>query len=41
MVFKLAHAAQRHWRKLNASQLLGDVVAGVLFQDGIQAKAAA
>ena len=41
MVFKLAHAAQRHWRKLNASRLLGDVVAGVLFQDGIiQSKAA-
>jgi len=41
MVFKLAHAAQRHWRKLNSSELLGDVVAGILFQDGIQAKAAA
>ncbi|MDZ4828895.1 MAG: hypothetical protein SGJ09_01695 [Phycisphaerae bacterium] len=41
MVFKLARAAQRHERGLNSCELLGDVVAGVLFQDGIQAKAAA
>ena len=34
MVFKLAQAAERKWRKLNGHVLLGDVLRGVRFQDG-------
>jgi putative transposase len=41
MVWKLAQAAERHWRALNGgSQLLEDVVAGVRFKDGIKDVAA-
>ena len=40
MVFKLALAAQKTWRALNASQLITDVLDGVLFVDGIKKKAA-
>jgi len=40
MVFKLAHAAQRSWRKLNGHQLLADVIQGVRFIDGTKAIAA-
>ena len=40
MVFKLAHAAQRTWRKLNNHQLLTDVIHGVRFIDGIKELAA-
>jgi transposase-like protein len=40
MVFKLAHAAQRSWRKLNGHQLLTDVIHGVRFIDGIKELAA-
>lgn len=40
MVFKLAHAAQRSWRKLNGHQLLTDVIRGVRFIDGIKELAA-
>ena len=39
MVFKLALAAQRKWRKLNAAQLLADVITGVRFEDGIKVAA--
>jgi putative transposase len=34
MVFKLCELAQKHWRKLNGSQLLVDVISGVPFVDG-------
>lgn len=34
MVFKLAAAAAKRWRKLNGSSLLADVIQGVKFQDG-------
>jgi hypothetical protein len=34
MVFKLAQAAERKWRKINGHALLGDVIRGVRFQDG-------
>jgi transposase-like protein len=34
MVFKLAQQAEKGWRRLNASALLADVVAGVQFVDG-------
>jgi transposase-like protein len=40
MVFKLAQSAERHWRKLNKSELLVDVVKGVRFEDGIKRIAA-
>jgi len=34
MVFKLASAAEKGWRKLNGSALLAEVIQGVKFQDG-------
>ena len=40
MVFKLVKEAERHWRKLNGSQLLAKVVMGVKFIDGVMEKAA-
>ncbi len=40
MVFKLANQAERHWRKLNSSELLMKVVQGATFVDGIMEKAA-
>ncbi len=33
MVFKLAQAAERKWRKLGRHQLLGDVIRGIQFKD--------
>jgi hypothetical protein len=39
MVFKLAKEAERHWRKLNSSELLAKVVEGVKFIDGVMEKA--
>jgi putative transposase len=36
MVFKLAQTAERHWRRLNGSQRLPDVIQGVKFIDGIK-----
>ncbi|MBI2767695.1 MAG: IS256 family transposase [Chloroflexi bacterium] len=35
MVFKLVRHAQRHWRKLDAHQLIPEVLAGRRFVDGI------
>ena len=40
MVFKLAQTAERHWRVLNGSKLMADVVRGVRFTDGIKEHAA-
>ncbi len=40
MVFKLALAAEKRWRRLNGSALLPDVINGVQFVDGIKAVAA-
>ena len=34
MAFKLVKPAQNHWRKLNGSTLLPEVIAGVIFKDG-------
>ena len=34
MVFKLASAAEKRWRKLNGSTLLAEVIQGVKFHDG-------
>jgi len=39
MAFKLALAAQEHWRKLNAPHLVGLVRAGVKFRDGTRVAA--
>lgn len=39
MVFKLAQAAERKWRKLNGHALLRDVIRGVQFKDGIKVAA--
>jgi putative transposase len=36
MVFKLAQSAERHWRKLNGSTVLPEVIRGVRFVDGIR-----
>lgn len=40
MMFKLADLAQTHWRKLNGSDVLADVILGVKFKDGIKVAAA-
>lgn len=34
MAFKLVESAENHWRKLNGSTLLPEVIAGVIFKDG-------
>jgi len=34
MVFKLANAAERHWRRLDGSDRLAQVIEGVRFRDG-------
>jgi transposase-like protein len=39
MVFKLAQAAERKWRKLDAHQLLGDIIQGTVFKDGTKVAA--
>jgi len=36
MVFKLAQSAERHWRRLNGSTLLPEVIRGVRFVDGVR-----
>ncbi len=41
MVFKLAEAAEKKWRRLNGSALVRDVIDGVQFKDGIRAEGAA
>ena len=40
MVFKLMESASKHWRTLNASTLLGDVIAGIIYVDGVKENAA-
>jgi putative transposase len=34
LVFKLARSAERHWRRLNGSDRLAEIVRGVRFRDG-------
>jgi putative transposase len=41
MVYKLIESAARHWRLLNGSKLLPDVIAGVMFTDGVKPQVAA
>ncbi len=40
MVFKLMESAAKTWRGLNGSALIPDVIAGVLFTDGVKSEAA-
>ena len=40
MVFKLMESASKHWRMLNGSKLLVDVIAGVIYIDGVKENAA-
>jgi transposase-like protein len=40
MVFKLAQAAERHWRRLDGSERLVQVIEGVRFRDGEPVQAA-
>jgi putative transposase len=40
MVFKLMESASKHWRLLNGSKLLGDVIAGAVYVDGVKENAA-
>jgi len=41
MVFKLMETASKRWRRLNGSELIQDVIAGVDFTDGIRTERAA
>ena len=34
MVFKLARSAERHWRRLDGSERLAQVIEGIRFRDG-------
>ena len=40
MVFKLAHTAEKKWRRLNGSLLLRDLIDGIKFKDGAKVDAA-
>jgi hypothetical protein len=40
MVLRLAQSAEQHWRALNGSQLLNEVIRGVQFVDGLRKDAA-
>jgi len=40
MVFKLTQSAERHWRVLNGSHRIPDVIIGVSFVDGVKHEAA-
>ena len=40
MVFKLARCAEKHWRRLNGSDLIAEVISGIRFVDGIREIAA-
>ena len=40
MVFKLAMAAGKRWRKINGRSLISKVIDGVIFEDGIEQQAA-
>lgn len=40
MVFKLAKSAERHWRRLDGSERLGQLIQGIRFRDGEPVQAA-
>jgi hypothetical protein len=37
MVFKLLESAQKRWLRIKGSDLIGEVIEGVIFKDGIRA----
>jgi hypothetical protein len=41
MMFKLAESAAKRWRLLNGSELIPDVIRGVIFQNGLKLDQAA
>jgi transposase-like protein len=41
MVYKLMESASKSWRSLNGSELLKEVIAGVIFEDGVKKSHAA
>ena len=41
MVYKLSREAEKHWRKINAYGLLGKVLTGVRFVDGVEKRTTA
>jgi putative transposase len=41
MVFKLATEAEKHWRRLNGSQRIAEIIDGVKFVDGVRKEAKA
>ncbi|SIO63366.1 Transposase (or an inactivated derivative) [Singulisphaera sp. GP187] len=41
MVYKLMESASKSWRSLNGSELLREVIAGVIFEDGVKKTTAA
>lgn len=41
MVYQLCRSAQRTWRKFDGHELLGKVIEGVKFIDGVMEEAAA
>ena len=36
MIFKLAQSAERRWRRLKGHKLLGEVITGIQFKDGVR-----
>ena len=40
IVFTLARSAERSWRRLNGHELIGDVIAGITFTEGVKQDAA-
>jgi transposase-like protein len=40
MVFKLARCAEKHWRRLNGSNLITELIKGIVFIDGVREIAA-
>jgi putative transposase len=41
MIFKLAEAAEKSWRRLNGQTQLPKIILGIKFTDGIEAQVAA
>ena len=40
MIYKLGRVSERGFKRLNGSELLQDVVAGIIYEDGIKKSAA-
>jgi hypothetical protein len=40
MVLKLVKSAERHWRRLNGTNRLGQIIEGIKFRDGEPIEAA-